>query len=154
MTNKELKILFLRTKLDNESKNLNFDDFYKLVKHKIGWKQYNQMHTEFVNNSLFDYNTHTELTEIGLNELKSLETEYKQEIKDENLKRKKLHNDAIISEWKRKTFWLVFILGLFGGNYSAIDLFSKLLPKKEKGQIQKESIINEVETEEDSLIID
>jgi hypothetical protein len=131
MIDKELKILFLRTKLENESKGLDHDDFFKLIEYKIGWTQYNKIHSEYVNNSLLDYETYTKLTKLGRNTLNTLELEHNQEIKDSNAKRKKLHNESVISDWKRKTFWPIIVLGLFGGIYSGIDLFSKIISSTE-----------------------
>jgi hypothetical protein len=36
-----------------------------------------------------------------------------------------------MSGWKRKTFWYIFALGLFGGIYSGYDLFNKIIDNKE-----------------------
>ena len=58
----------------------------------------------------------------------------------------KLHNEAVISGWKRKTFWYIFAIGLFGGVYSGIDLFKSLTIEKdvEKEGITKEKIESEL----------
>ncbi|MDO6852143.1 hypothetical protein Q4599_01020 [Cellulophaga lytica] len=154
MTDKELRILFLRTKLEHESENLNSDDFYKKIEHKIGWKQYNDIYSEYANNSFFDYQTHTKLTELGRNTLKKLEIEYEQELKDKKAERKKLHNESVMSGWKRKTFWYIFALGLFGGIYSGIDLFNKITSSKEvqEEQLTKQEMESEL-SELRSLIL-
>ena len=131
MNDKELKILFLQKKLENETKNLSYDDFFQLIKHKIGWKQYHKINSEYVNNSLLDFETHNKLTELGRNTLNILVIEYQKEQKDKIAEHKKLHNESVISGWKRKTFWYIFALGLFGGIYSGIDLFNKITSKKE-----------------------
>ena len=131
MIDKELRILFLRTKLENESKNLSSDNFFKLIEHKIGWKQYNDLYSEYAKNTLLDQQTHNKLTELGKTTLNTLEIEYEQELKDKIAERKKLHNESVMSGWKRKTFWYIFALGLFGGIYSGIDLFNKITSKKE-----------------------
>ncbi|NRT17170.1 hypothetical protein HNP99_003549 [Flavobacterium sp. 28A] len=136
MNDKELKILFLRTKLENESKNLNSDSFFDLVKDNLGWAKYNQIYAEFANNSLLDSNTHTKLTELGKNTLKILELELEQEVTDQKVERKKLHNESKLSEWQIKTFWPLFIFGLFGGLYSAYDII-KTLTKKEDAKVEQ-----------------
>ena len=138
MTDKQLRILFLKTKLIHESEELSFEDFYNLIKDKIGWKEYNKIYSEDVNNSLLDYKTHTKLTELGKNTLIALESELEQEKKDKSAERKKLHNESILSDWKRKTFWYIFAFGLFGGVYSGFDLANKLL-KNEKSNDTKPS---------------
>lgn len=156
MNEKEQKILFLQTKLENESKKLNSDDFFKLISHKIGWKEYHSIYSDFVNNSLLDTKTHTKLTDLGKNTLNVLISERQQEIKDENAERKKLHNESVMSGWKRKTFWYIFAFGLFGGIYSGIDLIKKILPKSEKEKTQINTIENKdrlIKTEIDSLKI-
>jgi len=134
MTDKELKILFLKTKLENESKKLGSEQFFELIKHKIGWKKYNEIYAEFANNSMLDSYSHTQLTELGKNTLIALQSELEQELKDKIAERKKLHNDAIISGWKRKTFWYIFAFGLFGGIYSGIDLFNKVTGRNIKAE--------------------
>ena len=146
MIDKELKILFLKTKFDSASKNLTSEEFYKLVSHKIGWSQYNQILSEYVNNSLLDYETHCKLTKLGENTLRKLVSEQEKEANDKIAERKKLHNESVISGWKRKTFWYIFVLGLFGGIYSAVDLFHKITdePEFQKKVYSKEEIQREL----------
>lgn len=126
MIDKELKIFFLRTKLENESKNLNSDSFFELIKHRIGWKTYHEIYRECAAESLLDAQTHNKLTEIGKNTLLNLEVELKQDIIDKKAERKKLHNESKLSDWQVKTFWPLFIFGLFGGLYSAYDIIKNL----------------------------
>jgi len=57
------------------------------------------------------------LKHLELERIKSVRAEQK-EIFDYNL-----------SKWKSKTFWPILILGLFGGIYSAIDLYEKVISK-------------------------
>lgn len=59
-----------------------------------------------------------------------LETVSRQE-QDENANRKKLHNETRLSELKLKTFWFIFIFGLFGGIYSGISLKKDLTKSEE-----------------------
>ncbi len=139
---KELRILFLKTKLENESKNLNSDSFFELVKDKMGWVKYNLIYSEYASNSLLDAETHTKLTEIGKTTLYTLEAEYKHEIKDKEAERKKLHNESKLSDWQVKTFWPLFIFGLFGGLYSAYDIIKNLtkVENVQSKQITKEEM--------------
>ena len=145
MTDKELRILFLRKKLENESKNLNSEDFFKLIQDKIGWQQYNVIYSEYANNSLLDHQTHTKLTELGKSTLETLEIELENEVKDKIAERKKLHNESVISGWKKKTFWPIFFFGLFGGVYSGIDLFNKMTNRNESQKIQPVNVGTESE---------
>jgi len=48
--------------------------------------------------------------------------------------------DYKISKWEAKTFWPVLILGLFGGIYSAIDLYEKVITKSFN---QEQNFINQ-----------
>jgi hypothetical protein len=145
MIEKELRILFLKTKLENESKNLDTDSFFDLIKDKIGWVEYRALHKEYANNSFLDVHTHTKLTEIGKTRLRTLEAEYNQDINDKRAERKKLHNEATLSDWQLKTFWYLFIFGLFGGVYSAYDII-KNLTKVEIVQ-SKQITVEEMESE-------
>ena len=144
MNDKELKILFLQKKLENETKNLSYDDFFQLIKHKIGWKQYHKINSEYVNNSLLDFETHNKLTELGRNTLNILVIEYQKEQKDKIAEHKKLHNESVISGWKRKTFWYIFALGLFGGVYSGIDLYNKVTNNVKERQLTKQELESEL----------
>lgn len=145
MDDKELRILFLRTKLENESKNLDSDSFFNLLKDNIGWAKYNQIYAEYANNSLLDSYSHTKLTELGKKTLKELELEHAQQIKDENVERKKLHNESKLSEWQIKTFWPLFIFGLFGGLYSTYDIMMTLTKVEDsKEQVTKSEMESEL----------
>jgi hypothetical protein len=146
MNDKELRIFFLRTKLENESKNLDSDSFFNLVKDNLGWSKYNQILAEYANNSLVDSYNFTTLTELGKNTLKVLELEHAQEIKDQNLERKKLHNESKLSDWQVKTFWPLFIFGLFGGLYSTYDIIKNLtkVENVQLKQITKEEMESEL----------
>lgn len=57
--------------------------------------------------------------------LKHLELE---RIKSTRAEQKEIF-DYNLSKWKSKTFWPILILGLFGGIYSAIDLYEKVITK-------------------------
>lgn len=97
------------------------------------------------------------ITKVGLNKLKELDEIKAQKEKDEKAERYKLHNESVTSGWKRKTFWFIFIFGLFGGVYSAIDLINKMIPKSGKEQKQldtKENIELLKKSEIDSLKTD
>ena len=71
------------------------------------------------------------ITNIGLEKLKELNKLKEQKEKDEKAERYKLYNESVMSGWKRKTFWYIFALGLFGGIYSGIDLFNKITDNQE-----------------------
>ena len=80
----ELKYFFLKTKLENQDKELDVHLFFKLIKHKIGWKEYLSYITEFTNNSfLTTGGKWSELTELGKNRLLEFESNLIQSRKDE-----------------------------------------------------------------------
>ena len=141
----ELKYFFLKTKLENEHNKMNVDEFFKLIEQKIGWKEYMDLLSEFSNNSFLTGGEWEQLTELGKNRLKEFENQLIQLKKDEEAERKKLHNESVISGWKRKTFWYIFALGLFGGIYSGIDLFNKITDNKE---VQEEQLTKQQMEEE------
>ena len=146
MNDKELKIIFLKRKLESESKKLNRDDFFELIKDEIGWRKYNEINSESVRNSLLDAQTHTKLTELGKSTLRTLESEVKQEFKDKEAVRKKLHNDSKLSDWQVKTFWFLFVFGIFGGLYSGYDIIKNLTKAEnvKSKQITKEEMESEL----------
>ncbi|MFM9825078.1 hypothetical protein [Flavobacterium sp.] len=146
MNDKELRILFLKTKLETESQNLNSDNFFELIKHKIGWEKYNQIYSEYARNSLLDAQTHTKLTELGRATLSALEAENNHEVKDKEAERKKLHNESKLSNWQVKTFWPLFIIGLFGGLYSGFDIVKNLTKEEnvKSKQVTKEEMESEI----------
>ena len=82
----------------------------------------------------------------------ALENELEQETKDKLAERKKLHNESVISDWKRKTFWYIFAFGLFGGIYSGIDLFNKLTKNEKTEEIKSTEQISEPQSQISPLI--
>ena len=146
MIDKELKILFLKSKLETESQNLDSNSFFELLKDKIGWKKYNEIYREYSSNSLLDAETHCKLTEIGKTTLNLLEAEVKQENIDKEAERRKLHNESKLSDWQIKTFWPLFVFGIFGGFYSAFDIIKNLSTNKDLQlkQISKEEMESEL----------
>ncbi len=151
MNDKELRILFLKTKLENESKNLNSDSFFELIKDKIGWIKYNEIYSEYASNSLLDAQTHTKLTEIGKNTLLNLESEYRQDVIDKKAERKKLHNESKLSDWQVKTFWWIFGFALIGFGLGVYNFTNSLIPSKDT--IQQEVRIRKMESELSKLNI-
>jgi hypothetical protein len=143
----ELKYFFLKTKLENPDKELDAHSFFELIKHKISWKEYLSFITEFTNNnSLNTEGKYSELTELGKLRLLEFESNFIQTKKDENAERKKLHNESVISEWKRKTFWHIFTLGLLSGIYSTYDFFIKNPKTEERFQKIESDILKNKDT--------
>ena len=142
----ELKFFVLKTILENEDKNLNDSEFFKLIQHKVGWTEYNTFSSDFLRNNLVDEYYGNKLTELGKNRLNELKVKINQKEKDENAERIKLHNESIMSGWKRKTFWYIFALGIFGGIYSGIDLFKKITDKEKvpKEQLTRHEMEKEI----------
>lgn len=126
----ELKYFLLKTKFENQHTKKDDDAFFQLVKHKLNWKEYLTILSELDNKDFFKSGERYVLSEYGENTLQKWKDFFIQKEKDENAVRFKLHNESIMSGWKRKTFWYIFILGLFGGIYSGYDLFSKITSSK------------------------
>ena len=145
MNDKELKILFLKTKLENESKKLDSESFFNLLKDNVGWKKYNEIYAEASNNSLLDSYSHVKLTELGKKTLQNLEAELEKENKDENSQRKKLHNEYKLSEWQLKTFWWIFGFAFIGNGLSVYNFIDN--SSTSKNIIQQEERIKKTELE-------
>lgn len=85
------------------------------------------------------------LTDVGSVNFKKIKKNIEQQNSDSLAERKKLHNESVMSGWKRKTFWYIFAFGLFGGVYSGIDLYKKITNSNE---IQEEQLTKqEIEIE-------
>ena len=151
MIDKELKIFFLKTKLENESKNLNSDSFFELIKDRIGWKKYHEIYRECTAESLLDMQTHNKLTELGKATLLSLELEHTKENKDKEAERKKLHNESKLSEWQVKTYWWIFGFAVIGFVFGIYNFTSSLTPSKDI--IRQEQSIKKMESELSKLRI-
>lgn len=142
MTDKKTLFYYLNTNLENESKGLTKESFFEIVKNNISWNKYNEIVTFCLNENFISEKDHITLKDFGKDKINILKTEIEQDKQDEEAKRKKLHNESVMSGWKRKTFWYIFALGLFGGVYSGIDLFKKIRSNKEvqKEQLTKQEI--------------
>ncbi|WP_298767712.1 hypothetical protein [uncultured Polaribacter sp.] len=142
----ELKYFLLKTKFENQGDKKDDTDFFELVKNKLNWKEYLSILSELENKDFFKYNEKHHLSEYGLSILQEWESFFTQKEKDEKAERFKLHNESILSGWKRKTFWYIFAFGLFGGIYSGIDLFKKITSNKEvpKKQVTKQEMEEEL----------
>jgi len=115
----------------------------------IGFREYisiiefleNKQYIESIDNDLM-----YSLTDVGFVNFKILKKNIAQQGTDELAERNKLHNESVMSGWKRKTFWYIFVLGLFGGIYSGIDLFNKITSSKEvqEKQLTKQEMESEL----------
>jgi len=114
-------------------KNIGFREYISIIEFLE-----NKQYIESIDNDLMYC-----LTDVGLVNFKILQKNKTQQNADELAERKKLHNESVMSGWKRKTFWYIFALGLFGGIYSGIDLFNKITGSKE---VQEEPLTKQ-ETE-------
>lgn len=116
----------------DKPETLGYSDFLEIISH-LEKREF----IEETEDSLF------KITLVGSNKLKELDNIKKQKEIDDNAERKKLHNEAVISEMTRKTFLIVFIFGLLGGLYSSYDFFISD-PKNEKRfqEIEKDILKN------------
>lgn len=150
----ELKYIFLKAKLENQEQYLDSGDFYKIIENQIGWKEYNLILQESVINSLLDSATHSQLTNLGKSRLKELEKELNQTKNDKNAERKRLHNETIISDWKRKTFWWLFGFAILGSILSIYNFINNL--KTTNSDIKLENKIDKMDSKiekfKDSMI--
>lgn len=112
--------------------NIGFREYISIIEF-LKSKQY----IESIDNDLM-----YSLTDVGLVNFEILQKSKTQQNEDELAERNKLHNESVMSGWKRKTFWYIFALGLFGGIYSGIDLFNKITSSKEvqEKQLNKKEI--------------
>ncbi len=122
----KLKYIFLKAKLENQEQYLDRDDFYKIIEKQIGWQEYNQILNESVNNSLLDSNSHSQLTDLGKLRLKEIEKELNETKKDKEAESRRLHNETIISDGKRKTFWWIFGFAILGSTLSIYNFINNL----------------------------
>jgi hypothetical protein len=62
---------------------------------------------------------------------------------DEIAERNKLHNESVMSDWERKNFWCLFVLGLLCGVYSTYNFLIKSPNiEKELKQIKSDILKN------------
>lgn len=139
------KNIFLVLNLYYESPVNNVKAYDKV--NSIGQNDFQEIN-QFIIDREYVVNIDCELhiQEIGKLYLIELKKELEQEEQDKIAERQKLRNEAIISERTIKTFWAVFIFGLFGGIYSAYDLFNKITSNKEvpKEQVTKQEMEEEL----------
>jgi len=115
----------------------------------IGFREYISI-SELLENKQYiksiDNDSMYSLTDVGFVNFKILKKNIAQQGTDELAERNKLHNESVMSGWKRKTFWYIFVLGLFGGIYSGIDLFNKITSSKEvqEKQLTKQEMESEL----------
>lgn len=55
----------------------------------------------------------------------------------EKLKNEKLYLDTKLARWQVKTFWYVFIFGLFGGFYSMYSMIDSFVGESEEQRIER-----------------
>ncbi|WP_299362395.1 hypothetical protein [Winogradskyella sp.] len=68
---------------------------------------------------------------------------------------KKEYYDYLFSKYRYKTFWILFVLAIFGGVYSAYDFIERLTTKGDSEIEQKSLPENKSEpSEQEKLIID
>jgi hypothetical protein len=120
---------------DHLPENIGFREYLSIIDY-LDKKEY----IESIEND-----AHFDLTDVGVANLKLIQENLEQKNLDTLAERKKLHNESVMSGWKRKTFWYIFALGLFGGIYSGIDLFNKITDKKE---VQTEQLTKQEMKEE------
>ena len=123
-------------------------------KDKIGWREYNRILQESAQNKLLDYNTHSQLTELGKARLNDLERELSEINTDKQAQRRKLYNETIISGWKRKTFWWIFGLAILGSALSIYNFINHLKTTNSNIKLEKriQNIESKIKNLEDSDI--
>ena len=123
MTEKEKLLLYLTTNLENEGNNLNVDSLFKILQDKLSWEKYNEIKRLCITENFISENDHITLKDLGKQRIVSLKDELRKDDEDLLAERKKLHNESKISEYTRKTFFTVFILGTLGGLNTLYDFF-------------------------------
>lgn len=126
----------LTSQKEDKPKIIGYNDFLKIIGHLED--------REFIKptSNLNEF----KITSTGIEKFKELDKLNKITEKDKNIQRRKLYNESIIAERARKTFWFVFLFGLFGGIYSGIDIFNKITKSKEvpKKQVTKQEMEEEL----------
>jgi len=64
-------------------------------------------------------------------------SEKDEKIRLEKLKNEKLYLDTKLARWQVKTFWYVFIFGLFGGFYSMYSMIDSFVGESEEQRIER-----------------
>jgi hypothetical protein len=106
---------------------IGWNDFLEIIK----FLEKKQFISATINRNIF------KITQVGLNNFIELKEIKAQKEKDETAERKKLHNESVMSSWKRITFWPIFLFGLFGGFYSGLDLINKKGNNIKEGKSQQ-----------------
>jgi hypothetical protein len=135
--------LVLKTYSEKPIKNI---EAYKKTD-SIGWKDF-RIITDFIRDReyIIEKSGKYHIQKIGELYLLELKKEIEQTEKDKIAERKKLRNESVLSEWKKNTFWFVFIFGLLGGFYSAYDFFIKAPSIEKEFQQIKSDILKNKDT--------
>lgn len=140
----KLEFNLLEAIIDKNVNKENTNNFFNNVKGLLSWEEYLKTQNDLINSDLLILNDDDSffITELGKNRFSQAKKSLLVKQKDERAKRIKLHNESIMSGWKRKTFWYIFFCGVFGGIYSGIDLFNKITSNKEvpKEQLTKQEM--------------
>ena len=123
MTEKEKLFLYLTINFENKDSNLDTESLFEILKEKISWEKYNELIRFCLSENLISDRDHVTLTKLGEETIESLKKELKEKEEDLIAERKKLHNESKISEYTRKKFFTVFILGTLGGLNTLYDFF-------------------------------
>jgi hypothetical protein len=79
----------------------------------------------------------SEMTQVGLNNFIELKEIKAQKETDETAEREKLHNESVMSGLKRKAFWPILIIAVFGGFSNGLDLINKIGNNIKEGKSQQ-----------------
>jgi hypothetical protein len=146
MSNKEL---FKFLKFVSENDNFILMNSQEVIDEVFGWNIFLELLPVLETNNLIKENDDREsytLTKLGREKLSELKINFENDENDQKAERKKLHNDSKLSEWQVKTFWPLFIFGIFGGLYSGYDIIKNLtkVENVQSKQITKEEMESEL----------
>lgn len=143
MTNREL---FKFLNFVSENNNFILLNKQEIIDEVFGWEIFLKMLNDLENMNLVKENDDREsytLTKLGKEKLFELKIDFENSEKDQKAERKKLHNDSKLSEWQVKTFWPLFIFGIFGGLYGGYDIIKNLT----KSEDVKQELVTKSEME-------
>jgi hypothetical protein len=113
----------------------------------LSWPILYKVYGELSKDKLIDADKFLYVTEYGKSQLEEFKSEIYEAVNDKKRTRTKDDLDTKLTKWQVKTFWVIFVLSLFAGIYSAVDFVNSF---KENDVIEK--LENKIEKMEKRII--
>ena len=88
---------------------------------QLSWPVLYKVYVELSKDKLIDTDEFLNVTEYGKAQWEEFKSEIDEAVEDKKRTRTKDDLDAKLTKWQVKTFWVIFVLSLFAGIYSAVD---------------------------------